>query len=272
MHRVLAYIISSESFLGYHLVNALMHSAMTAVAYGLLRQVKVPPLYAFLMALLFFVYPVNPMQFSLRALLLNYSKLFLLAALFLALEYRRAPTRLALGGLWLALTFSINSYESGLALVMVAPLLWWLSDRKINWRKLNLTAIWYLAPAFKLAYLALLRATGREFYQSGLLDAGSSSSTASDVVATIMDMLGWVYPYTFWGGWQEALQSIEHNAWQLPTIIMLVAVAAVAWYLAREQVAASASTSRQLVLFIGLGPAAGDPGHRRAHVDSPLSI
>ncbi len=253
VHRVLAYIISSESFIGYNLVNSLMHSAMTAVAYGLLRQVKVAPLYAFLMALLFIVYPVNPMQFSLRALLLNYSKLFLLVAVFLALEYRRAPTRLALGGLWLALTFSVNSYESGLGLVMIAPLLWWLADRKINWRKLNLTVVWYLAPAFKLAYLALLTATGREFYQSGLLDAGSNSSTASDVAVTFVDMIGWVYPYTFWEGWQEAFQTIQQNAWQLPTIIMLAAVAGLARYLAREQAAAPAPTSRQLVLFIGLG-------------------
>ena len=254
VHRVLAYIISSESFLGYNLVNCLMHSAMTAVVYGILRQGGVRPLYAFLMALLFIVYPVNPMQLSMRSLLLNYSKLFFLAAIFLALEFSRLPQRLTLCGLWLALTFSVNSYESGMMLVLFVPLLWWLADRDINWRKLNLTAIWYLAPAFKLAYIALLSATGREFYQSGLLDsATNTSAAATNVISTFMDMVGWVYPYTFIGGWQEAIQTIERNGWWLPTIFLLASIAGVAWFLARQPASGRSPTGRQLLLFILLG-------------------
>ena len=254
VHRALAYIISSESFLGYNLVNCLMHSAMTAVVYGILRQGRVRPLHAFLMALLFIVYPVNPMQLSMRSLLLNYSKLFFLAAIFLALEFSRLPQRLTLCGLWLALTFSVNSYESGMVLVLLVPLLWWLADRDFNWRKLNLTAIWYLAPAFKLAYIALLSATGREFYQSGLLESGAdTSAAATNVISTFTDMVGWVYPYTFIGGWQEAIQTIERNVWWLPTIILLASVAGVAWYLTRDKASAPVPTGPQLAMLIFLG-------------------
>ncbi len=254
VHRVLAYIISPESFLGYNLVNCLMHSAMTAVVYGILRQGRVRPLYAFLMALLFIVYPVNPMQLSMRSLLLNYSKLHFLAAIFLALEFRRLPRKLTLCGMWLALTFSVNSYESGMMLVLLVPLLWCLANRDINWRKLNLTAIWLLPPALKLSYIALLSATGRDFYQSGLLDSSTNASAAAtNAVSTFVDALGWVYPFTFFGGWQEAIQTIERNHWWLPTIIPLASAAAVAWLLARQPNARSDPTSRQLAILMLLG-------------------
>ena len=252
VHRILAYIISSESFLGYNLINSLMHSVMTAVIYGLLRQAEVAPVYAFLAALLFVVYPTNPMQFSLRALHLNYSKLFLLVAMFLALEYTRAPTRLTLAGTWLALSFHVNSFESGLALVLILPLFWWLADRKISWRNFNLTAIWCVTPVFKLAYIVLLTTTGREYYQSGLLKAGSNSATA-DVAATFLDMLGWVYPYSFWEGWLEAFHSLERNSWRPLTLIVLAAVAGVAWYLTRAPLAPRTPTNRQLLVALALG-------------------
>lgn len=254
VHRALAYLISSESFVGYNLINCLIHSAMAAVVYGILRLGKVSPLYAFLMALLFSVYPVNPNQLSMRASLQNYSKLFLLVAIYLALVFCRRPTRLTLSGLWLALTFSVNSFESGLLLVTLVPLLWWLPDRKLSWRNLNLTAIWYLAPAFKLGQFVLLSTTGREFYQSGLLSPGGDASGMLDTaVQTFLDVTGWVYPYTFFGAWRDSVQTLEARAWWLPTLLLLASIAAVAWYLARDRTAAFAPSSQKLVLSLITG-------------------
>ena len=254
VHRVLAYLISSESFVGYNLVNCLMQSATVALFYGILRQLRVPPLYSFLMSMLFIVYPVNPMQVSLRSLLLNFSKLAFLAALYLALEYGRKPSRLTLIGLWLALTFSVNSYESGLVLVMVAPLLWRLNRREISWRNFNLTAIWYLVPAFKVAYVILLTATDRDFYSSGLSGVASNSqAAASSILSSALDVVSWAYRYTFIDGWLEALVTITRDMWWLPTLIVLTAIAGTAGYIAREHTAGRMPTRRQLGLFIVLG-------------------
>ena len=81
------------------------------------------------------------------------------------------PRRLALLGVWLALMYSVNTNETGFAVILFVPLLWWLRNGSWDWRKVNLTAIWYLVPAFKVAYFVLLLLTNRAFYQSGLLEA-----------------------------------------------------------------------------------------------------
>ena len=254
VNRVLAYLITSESFTGYNFVNCLMHSGMTVLFYGTVRLLRVSPLYAFLMSLLFVVFPVNPMLLSLRSMLLNFSKLSLLAAIYLALEVNRAPRRLTLAGVWLALMFSINSYESGMALIFVLPLVWWLSNRQFCWRNLNLTATWYLVPALKVAYVVLLTATNREFYQSGLLNAGTNAQEASaNFVFLFVDVMRWVYRYTFLEGWQEAVRSLELNEWWVPTSIIIVVVVGVAWYLARKSSEAHVPTLRQISFFLIVG-------------------
>ena len=249
VHRVLAYLISSESFHGYHIVNCLMHSGTAALVYGSLRLLKVAPLYAFLMALLFTVYPVNPMQLSTRALHHNFNKLFLLAAVYLLLAFRQAPSRLGLCGLWLALAFHVNSFESGLPLVLITPALLYAVDRKLSWRNFNLSVIWYLAPAFKLGYTLLIWTTGREFYQSGLLDG----DVLGDAAGTASQVLGWVYPFAFVDSWGEAFATLGRNEFWLPTLVVLAGCAGVALYLWREEAGAREPTARQLTLLIGAG-------------------
>ena len=97
---------------------------------------------------------------------LECSRLALLTAIYCLLDIRRQPSRLARLGMWLAL-------------------LWWLRERAMSARNLNLTAIWYLAAALKAVWLLLLTATKHDFYGSSRPDAGAASPSASQRIARV---------------------------------------------------------------------------------------
>ena len=232
--HALAYIIDSESFFGSHLVNFLMLWGKLALLYGILRQFRIPRLYAFLITMLFMVYPVNALLMSLRSLPNQFSMLSLLAAVYLILDYQKTPTRLRLLGIWLGLLFNVSSNESAYAIILVIPLLWWLRRRELTWKNFNLTAIWYLFPAFKAAYLLLLILTNRSFYRDDLFNSASDSpeipSTIFNTFATIVD----VYHHTFVDGWQRAWSAMGQNTYMALTIVMLGLVGGLAWHLSRK--------------------------------------
>jgi len=245
--HTLAYMISSETFIGYHLVNFLQYAGRMALLYIILRQLGVSPLYAFLTAILFMFYPVNDNLMTLRRLPKNFSVLTLLLATALFLDYCRHPRRLTLLGMWLALLFCVNSNETGYAVVLVVPLLLWLRERRLTWRAVNLSVIWYIVPAFKLMSVAFLLAVGRDFDQSGLLSADAASQApSSTVIDTMVEVLGIVYPQTFVHGWRDALDSLALNLWWLPTVVIAAGVGLIAWHHIRQQALEPAPSAKRL--------------------------
>ncbi|MCY3833524.1 MAG: hypothetical protein OXG85_10940 [Chloroflexi bacterium] len=252
--HTLAYLISSESFFGHHLVNFLQYAGRMALLYVILRQLGVAPSYAFLTAILFMVYPVNDALMTLRRLPKNFSVLTLLLSTALFIDYCKNPRRLTLLGIWLGLLFSVNSNETGYAMILVVPPLLWLRDRKFSRRRLNLSVIWYIVPAIKLASLILLLANARDFYQSGMLSAApDSQAPAASVFDTMLEALSIVFPQTFIHGWQEALATLGANQWWLPSFVILAAVGCIAWVLTRHDLDKPAPTLSQLGLSLLAG-------------------
>ena len=252
--RALAYLISAESTLGYHLVNCLLYAGAMTFLYIVLRQLCLSPLYAFLTTLLFMLYPVNDALMTLRRLPNNFSVTAFLLAAVLFLEYAKRPDRLALLGIWLSLLFCVASNETGYILILVVPLLLWLRDRPLSWRKVNLSAVWYLAPAFKLAFVILLLATGRDFYQSGMLNAGAGSQASAESLFNIVfDTLRKVYAEAFVGGWVDALKALSLNQWQLPTVIILAAAGFVASFHIWRATPEPALARRQAIGALAVG-------------------
>ena len=232
--RMPAYWLSSESFLGYNLVNCLTLAGTTVVFYGILRLLGLAPLFAFLMALLFMTYPVNPMLLSLRSNLINFSRLSFFLAVFCMLDFKRNPRRMALAGCWIALLYNVSTYETAYPLILLTPLLWWLA-RAASRRNVILTSMWCLIPLFKGAHLLLLYATGRDFYQSGLLRGGSQTAeTMLDTLASIFEPARRVISYSFVEGWQDALKSLDGDLWWGSILILLAIAGGVACYLVRQ--------------------------------------
>lgn len=251
--RALAYLISSETFVGYHVVNFLLYAGSMALFYRILRQLGISPLYAFLTAMLFMFYPVNDALMSLRRLPNNFSVLTLLLAASLLLDFCRKPGRLSLLGMWLGLLFCVGSNETGYVIILILPLLLWLRERRRSWRILNLSVVWYLAPAFKIAFVVLLLTTGRDFYQSSLVGAGADAEERTSVLDTFVEVVGLVYQRTFVGGWQDALASLGANQWWLPTLVVLAAVGVIAWFHIRAEGHEPPPSTRQIIAALACG-------------------
>lgn len=232
---VLSYALHTESFLGNHLVNCLTLAGLMVAVYGIMRRLKIASLYAFLVAALFTAYPVNSMLLSMRSMPLNISKLSLFVAIYFILDFKRNPRRLALVGCWLALLHNVATYETAYPLILLIPALWWLTRPTSFRRNVTLTCMWYLIPLFKGAYTILLYATGRDFYQSGLLRGGSQTqATIQQLFAAVIEAMREVISYTFVEGWREAFNSTIGDVWWASILLPLAIVGGVAWYLVRQ--------------------------------------
>lgn len=233
--QVLASTISWHSFTGYHLVNFFMLWGALALFYGILRQLGAAPWLAFPATILFLVYPVNSNLMSLRSLHHTYSKLALLAAVFLVLDSRSNISRLRLLGIWLALLLNLGSYEIAFVIILLGPLLWWRRDRERFWRNLHLTLIWYLVPVAKIAQLWLLNLSDTNFYgQWNFALSPGDASITWDNLRYYLDIIANAYLRTFVYGWQEALAAVARNDWIAPTAVTLALVGIVSAWLARD--------------------------------------
>ncbi len=259
--NAIGFLLNSEAFSGHNMLYALFLWGKLAVFYGIMRCFGVRQLFAFLITMLFGVYPVDSNLMSLRSIALQFSLLNLLAAIYLVLHYWRNPTRLRLAGVLLALAMSVGAYEAQYALILVFPLLWWRRIRKPRWREVNLTIIWYLAPALKLTYLVLLVLTERGFYRSNYVYAGTEFSAGNLIPTTIENLLA-VYRRTFVVGWGDALTDLGRNSWLLLTLAMVALVGSVTWYLWKRERSQIHANERNLILGFLTGtllivPAAG---------------
>ena len=226
--HILSIALDSESFIGFNFVHALLHAGKLSLFYAILRQMGARPLHGFLCAALFFVYPVNSGLMSLRSLPLNHSMFWLLAGLCMTLAWLKTPRRRFLAGALFAMLFHSATHEAGYALVLTLPLLWWLRGGYDRRARLQATVIWYLSPAFKVAWLLLLELTHRPMYSQ------ASAGGEADWLARALESLGWVYRQAFADGWAEAFASLADGTWLGWALIALAVVAAVAIWLTRR--------------------------------------
>ncbi len=248
MPHILSILLDSDSFIGFNLVHFSLHFGKLAVLYIILRQLGARQLVAFLIAILCFAWPVNSGLMSVRSLPLNHAVFWLLVGLCLLLDWLRNPRRHSLLGVLLALLYNAASNETGYALILVLPALWWLRGQYSRRLKLRATVLWFVSPAFKVGWLLLLELTSRPGYRGGWLTESENYQLAP------AELLGWVYAQTFFDGWREAVASLADNHWLLPTLLGLALIAAVALYLARQDSPAQSPSWRQIgaVLLGGL--------------------
>lgn len=245
--NVLADFISPQSFVGYHLVNFLMIWGSLAFFYGILRKIKLDPIYAFLATLLFMVYPVNTHLMSLRSFMINAHVLLLLAAVLCFFQYMEKPSHLRLIGTWLALLLHIGSYEVGYAFLAVIPIWWWRQKPRGTWRHINLSIIWYLFPILKLVFLLLLFLEKQAFYGSSwITDTSEANQLGFHSIAFYVGIIERVYLQTFWYGWREALSVFSQSAWIAPVLGVVTFSGLIAAYLGRDVTGATFPSRRRL--------------------------
>ena len=164
------------------------------------------------------------------------------------------PRRAYLLGIWLMLLFNVGTYDSGLPMILICPLLWWLRAPRQIWRNINFTLIWFLIPVVKLAQIALLAVGGRYFY--GLRFTSGSSVTdfiSPERAVSFLDTTAAVYRQTFLIGWQEALDAMGQAGWLAPGTVILGVVAIVALFLYREGDPAALPSNKRLTVVLVAG-------------------
>ena len=249
---IISILINSESFVGFNLVYAMLLWARPVLVFCILRQLSLSSLFAYFIALLCIVYPVDARLMSLQSLNLQLSFVALLTAVSLTIRYTIEPCRPILLGIWLALTLCVGTYESAYGLIAVIPLFWWWRFRNKTRHNLNLSFIWYIVPAVKLIYLLFLIFAARSFYQSDFFYAGPQVSLG-DLFSQTIGRLYEVYLRTFVVGWGEAVQSIWQNPWLPLTFLLLSALAVLAWLIWRTDKHVRVPEIRQLGLTLVTG-------------------
>lgn len=229
--HLLATIISPDSFVGFHVTHLLIIWGKLVLLYGILRKLKFSRSFAFLATMLFMVYPINAALLSLRSLPNQFSIMSLLAAGYLILDYRGNPTRLKLLGIWLALTFNVVTNETAYTLILVVPALW-IRRRRVSWKAVNLSLIWYLFPTVKVAHLLLLSALDQPFYNSSFFEGGIGID--GGLVGSAAGRLLDVFWHTFVEAWGAALLAFNESDWLPQTLIALALIAAIGGYLWRQ--------------------------------------
>ncbi len=226
-------LLSPDSFVGFHALNMLLIWGKAALFYGLLRQHKIAPLFAFLIAMLCLVYPVNSHLFTLRSLPIQMSALALAAALFLALDSRAQTTRWHIAGLFLAMSICVFANEGGYVMIVALPLLWLWHDRSA--RAINLTLCWLLVPAGKLAYMLFLSGNRIRFYYSNLFEAAIGADAGGAGLANPLNNLFAVYRHTFVESWRVAMGDLGGGEWPATLAAGLLLGAGLCWYLAQDR-------------------------------------
>ena len=253
--HALSTLLPVDVFTSIHLSRMLMLWGGMVLLYGVLRQLRLSRASSFLIAAMALFYPVNAMLMSSRSLLLHWSALTLLAALYLALESRKRMDRLCLAGMWLALCLCIGIPEYAYAMILVLPALWWAgAGRPGRRRKINLSLVWYLFPVAKLLYMALRITVGEPVYGLHFVAEGAGSAgTWADRIGHYAGVVAVVYRQTFLAGWQEALAALGQNKWLAVTGLMLAVFALTSLYLWRKSEGAFTLGWRQSALLIAAG-------------------
>ena len=243
----LANVSDANPILFYHHLHIFLATSKLVLLYGIVRKFGVAPLYAFLFTMLSMVYPVNTFLMSSRSATITFSVSALFAAVYLTLLFMEKPSRLRLLGILLALFFNVGSYENAYMIIVIAPILWFWRSPRWTGHNFNLTVIWYLMPAAKLTYLFILANAGRRFYGDWQLsNAPEQGRSLLEAISHYLGVVANVYLHTFTRGWQEAFNSLGHNAWLAPTLTALLLTAVVAVYLARHSKDARFPSRRKL--------------------------
>ena len=234
--QVLAYQMDSESFASLHLIQFAVLCMQPALLFGILRKLNLRSLHAFLIAGLFLLYPVNDLLLSSPIVVNNTNVMWLLLAVFCALDYLWQPSRLALVGASLALLLNVGMYEAGLALMAALPFLLWIRRGKHSWRRVNLALLFICGSAFKISYMLLLFITDRPFYNERLLASQSDQSVAhlgQNLLDTALAVLPRLAERTFVSGWTEAFSTLFDWQWLVPSCAGVLCIGGMACMLVR---------------------------------------
>ncbi|MEO8391625.1 MAG: hypothetical protein ABI700_01405 [Chloroflexota bacterium] len=201
---IIAHVLAPDSFLGYNLLTMLTFFLRGLLLYAILRKL-VPgnPLFAFGAALLFIIFPADDGLFTFRGINIHAAICLYLFAVYMLLSYYEKPHILKLVPIWLALIWSMFSYEVSYPLVAFTPFLLLWKERRLNAKQIRIAFLWWLAPLVTFTYAVVMFAHGGT-YQAWVLER--SGLNQGSVLGEIAQSLWMSYRRHFGEGWIPALK------------------------------------------------------------------
>ena len=238
--------ISKDSYLGVGLVLASIFWGKSFVLYAILRKLRlVSPQVAFLIAILFILYPADSGNFLMRALGRHTGVFFYFLAVLLLILASQHFNFVYLVGMLLAEGISALISEQGFPLILVTPALLLLNNNCPKKRKVVISFIWYLV-LFLSVINFLLAPKG---HQEKILDVALSSEYIKKIVLSNLV----AYQRIFLDGWWKAFQHLINTQWKFIFFAILITCIAgiiaymLSWFIKDHD--AEANTSH---LFMGM--------------------
>ena len=242
-----AALLSPDTFVGAQLVLAAFFFGKAYLLYRILRELRlVASAPAFVIALLFVIYPADEGLFELRGLTRHATVFFYLLATWLMLLACRRRTPLFLPLMFVSLIVSCLTDEAGLLLAFTTPLLLLLVPDCPRRFRQQVAGIWYLGI---LVSVVLVFSSGARYQATRLRGGLRAASFARSVVTSTVS----AYEHGLVLAWQETIDGFDRSAQYLPLAgsIALLVAGCTAW-LGRADAAGDSPvepSARQLALL-----------------------
>jgi len=148
----LHYYLTPDSFVGWNVIHALSFWAKGFALYVLVKYlIPTPSAFAFMVAALCVVYPVDTAVFRVDMAGVNFHFALYLLAVRILIAFWKCPSIAKLIGMFFCLGISVGTYDSIYPLILFSPLIIVILEKRVTLLKLcGVSALWYLIPSIKL--------------------------------------------------------------------------------------------------------------------------
>ncbi len=252
--HLLGYYLSPGSLVGLNVVQVVVFWGKGLAMAALARRLTPDrPALAWLMAVLFVLYPADTGLFSMRAVGSQLGALCFVLSIYLLIVYWQKPSAPALIGMWLASLFNLGIKEASYPLVFLAPLLLVWLDGGFSPRLVRVIGLWYLPAVIMFTYASYVFShphEGELYQQWVLLHSGLNST---DVLPDMWRSFVQGYRRHFWDGWVETWGQVRLDS---PYVYLAAAFAvlagAISWTLSPRQGEADPPIDTRRYLWLAL--------------------
>ena len=170
--HAIAYLLDPNSFIWYHVIQALALGLKGVAMFALLIALRFRRSTAVLGALVLALFPAWDTLFVFRTLHIQYAVAFLLISLTCLISFHRNPTWPSGLGCAVAVTVSLALYEGGYIAVLLAPLVLLVEGRPKLKPFLLTCALWFSMPFVNGLRILQLLSSGNPLYQEAIIDKG----------------------------------------------------------------------------------------------------
>jgi len=236
----IGYGLTPGSYVGLNVVEAALIFGKGFAAFLLLKRLlpKNSAL-AFVFGALVMVYPVGVGFFSLRTTASHMGVLCCLLAAYLLIRLWERFRWITLIGVLLVQWIGLATYEAGLPLTLLTPILLLGVEKHLSRRLILYTVLWLSAPLYA-TYAFLKTLSGGTSYQSSLFSASGLSPDIGMAIKQLVSSVWQMYLRHFLTGWLDAFSLLKggignETSLTIAMVLTLLVLLPILAYMARRE-------------------------------------